>query len=289
MKKELLTEIQSLLTLLEVRTTFKWNEFKKLTDPKQILQYALDHLDPLGKGTSRMAFQTGNSGQVLKVALNNKGLGQNKTEVEVYTNPATKNVVCRIFAAAPDYSWLVAEPAREFKVGFNGMTEFSNITGIRWASFEKIVSEIGHYGNSDDLVYFQGNKFLNGVLAIMKNSGVASGDLVRLDHYGKAADGRVVLLDYGLTPEVWKQYYGAKKQMKNDQVVDVPGRESTQHYMSPQDIMMARQRKSSKSNQSNQSNQTRSVTPTPVSPQNADLPNTAPSRPKRRAQPQVGA
>ena len=45
---------------------------------------------------------------------------------------------------------------------------------------------------------------------LMKVRGLAIGDLWVYDHWGKTADGRVVLLDYGLTDEIWNSHYTGK-------------------------------------------------------------------------------
>ena len=44
---------------------------------------------------------------------------------------------------------------------------------------------------------------VNGMIAV----NLLPGDLTELDHYGKSADGRAILLDYGLTQDVARRFY----------------------------------------------------------------------------------
>lgn len=57
------------------------------------------------------------------------------------------------------------------------------------------------------------NKLLNtpqmkAVQTLMEQTGAINGDLTAPSHWGKTADGRIVCLDYGLSDQVYKDYYG---------------------------------------------------------------------------------
>ena len=56
---------------------------------------------------------------------------------------------------------------------------------------------------------YQGNarQFLESIASMMDSAGLLGGDLKFIDHWGKTADGRVVLLDYGFTGDVYAQHY----------------------------------------------------------------------------------
>jgi hypothetical protein len=53
------------------------------------------------------------------------------------------------------------------------------------------------------------NQFLLSVLGALSDlkTQLLTSDLIRLDHWGKTPTQRVVLLDYGFTPEVQSQFY----------------------------------------------------------------------------------
>lgn len=48
---------------------------------------------------------------------------------------------------------------------------------------------------------------INGILAMKKEFGFNVDDLLRHDHYGKTADGRLVVIDYGFTKDIGRKYY----------------------------------------------------------------------------------
>lgn len=234
--------------LLEIRGTFKWNEFKALSTLDQKLQYAQQHLKELGRGSSRAAFLLSNR-YVLKIALPQaaeKGMGQNKGELQVFANTASKNYVTAIHDAGEDGHWLVSEIARPLA----STEEFQKLTGVPWEQFvsilknhEDIKSEFSEIeqgiqmwsrrlknaqsqGNEAGIDKFTKNvqnlqqrktnlqKMLNspvvqGALALMNQAGVMRGDILEVDHWGKTADGRVVLLDYGFTEDLVDLYRAA--------------------------------------------------------------------------------
>jgi hypothetical protein len=51
---------------------------------------------------------------LLKIATGDSGVAQNKAEVDVFTNPKTKQIVATIFDFAKDYSWLSSELVNPF-------------------------------------------------------------------------------------------------------------------------------------------------------------------------------
>ena len=198
MKQTLLNEIEKLKVLLELKTSFKWNEFKNIKSHKEQYRYALQHLPGLGQGSSRRTFQLGNSSKVLKVAVNTAGLAQNKAEVDVYTNPVTKRVVTKTFDFEPNYGWLVAEAVRPIDYTDSDEAWFYKKVGLPWNTYIKFL-----HANKET-----NNPFVLGIRSIMKATGLLVGDIAVMYHYGKTADDRMVLLDYGYTEEVKDKHYG---------------------------------------------------------------------------------
>jgi len=76
-------------TLLEIRSNFKWSEFKELETPKGMAYYLeKTGTEKLGSGSSRWVYLLSNR-YVLKLAdpLNpRRGLAQNHAELEVATD-----------------------------------------------------------------------------------------------------------------------------------------------------------------------------------------------------------
>lgn len=217
--------------LLEIRGTFKWPEFKKLSSLEQELEYAANNLQELGRGSSRAAFLLSNR-YVLKVALPEaaeKGIAQNKSELAVYTNPISKNVVTAVYDSHPQGHWIVSEIARPLK----DEKEFMELTGVSWELFETLIrnhqqaqeileDELQEKQKAIKIWTRRGNEkkvtqlknalarlktasnspVVNGALDLIHSANVMPGDVWEVDHWGKTADGRVVLIDYGFTKDL---------------------------------------------------------------------------------------
>jgi hypothetical protein len=230
-KKKVQKLIESVVfeTLVEFRSSFRWEDLKKIQDPLERIKYAAANLPLLGHGSSRVAFALPNTKYVLKLARNDKGFAQNQQEVEVFTSPTSQPVIAKIFDSADDYSWLTSETVKEFPDSEQGMNQFYQTTGLNFSLLSKILGLIGDYKqgwrenlgqafarNSQIFQNIQKNylnhPFVKALESLMLNEGLAAGDLSKVEHYGRTADGRVVLLDYGLTKEVWKKHYEKPQQ-----------------------------------------------------------------------------
>ncbi len=204
------------------------NKLKSIKDRSKQYGYVVQFLTPVAKpGSSRQAFIF-DSKKVLKMAINNAGLGQNRAEVEYFTNPASRPIITKIFDFDPNYSWVLAEIIKAFKTP----EEFKTATGFEWNFFTYAVNIMGielrgngtvqqvqQYAAIQNKTAFINNfiQFMNkppllvtNTLRAMKEAKLGAGDIATLDHWGRTADGRVVLLDYGYTKEVFDTYYKAR-------------------------------------------------------------------------------
>lgn len=229
-----LIRYEVMASLLEIRGTFKWPEFKKLQTLEQKFQYAANNLQQIGKGEaaggSRAAFVLSNR-YVLKVARPERaeaGLAQNKAEVSVFDNTAAKPLVPTIYDMDPQYHWIVSEIANPVA----SAADFEKLSGISWSLFEDIIrnykdpnkvlqAEIAEKqqavdiwtrrGNKQKADQFQNivktlqsalqNKIVTGSLGLINQAGVMPGDIWELKHWAKTADGRLVIIDTGFTRE----------------------------------------------------------------------------------------
>jgi len=178
---------------------FDIRKFKSLENISYMKAYADSFLNVLGEGSSRIAYSL-TSNKVLKVALNEKGIDQNIAELDVFTNPLTKPMVSKIQDYDPSYRWLIADSVRIFK----SELEFEEETGVNFQSFVQELKDaiINKKDPSSDLA--------KNTLKTIENSDLMLGDIAIIEHWGKSSDGRVVLLDYGFTKEVWKTHYSKK-------------------------------------------------------------------------------
>lgn len=173
-----------------------------------------------GAGGSRQTFIL-TSKLILKLAVNEKGLEQNKTEYEI--SQKFPNITAKVYKTGPEYYYIVSELVRPI----TNWDEFENLTKINWVVFRDIMSALAKT-NSESLstvvlsqktlsqltflTAYQVKKFFKEPLVVslfevVKKGGLSIVDLQRVEHYGKTADGRIVLLDYGLSHDTWKKLY----------------------------------------------------------------------------------
>lgn len=180
---------------------FSFREFKDLFDPEypysptQFLVYAQKRLPLLGSGTARETFRL-SSTKVLKIAKNSSfGREQNRVEVDTFTNPSLKPITTRIFNFHDDYLWLISELVRPIE----SWEEFESLTGVHEDVFIESMERESILPN--ERLSPEGRRFLESAITLVK-SGLFVADLTTVDHWGKTADGRVVILDYGFNDDV---------------------------------------------------------------------------------------
>jgi hypothetical protein len=181
--------------------TFSIKKLKELTGEEEVLSYIEScDLQWLKAGSSRTVYVL-SSKWVLKIAMNDKGLAQNIAEKSLYNNAVMRPFITAIKDSDPDNRWLIAELVRPLK----NYGEFEKLSGVEYRIFEKILESY----DEPDLSELSGKQleWMDGVLKMIHHADVAVGDLFDLNHWGKTNDGRMVLLDYGLTRDVLRKHY----------------------------------------------------------------------------------
>lgn len=212
MAVDVLREYVTLILLEKIRSKkgqkgimgdhFDMKKFESLFDYHVMIGYANKFLEKLGQGSSRVAFLVSNR-YVLKIAMNEKGLAQNEAEIAVYTNPKSRPVVAKVYRSDDEYKWVLSELVKPLQ----STSEFKALSGIQWATFVNIMND----SVKDKKPLENKSPFLSAIVHTALENSLMPGDLESVDHYGKTADGRVVLLDYGFTGEVWKKHYKTSK------------------------------------------------------------------------------
>lgn len=191
----------------ESRKKLHMPDFVKLPKERQFRKNWLRiNGEKLGEGSSRAVYVI-DSSKVLKQAINDKGVAQNEAELKTFTNPHFKPLVTEIYDYDPDGEWLVSEIVRPLTGG-----EFEKQTGLNFNDFVDAV----HYLEGVEYTNRQGelagekdadNKFVQAAHDLMRFEDLGSGDLFEESHWGKTADGRIVVLDYGFTGDVYRKHY----------------------------------------------------------------------------------
>jgi hypothetical protein len=174
----------------------------------------------LGEGSSRTVYAI-DSKRVLKIAINEKGLGQNKAEMEISTDSRTGNLYAKILDYDPNFEWLVSELVKPLVSG----GEFENLTGCSWSMFRAFLSELfglrkitleqavanlrTRFGEESEKQINDclKNPWFLSTIKGLRNTELLSGDLTLIDHWGKTPQQNVVLLDYGFTEDVYQRFY----------------------------------------------------------------------------------
>lgn len=158
----------------------------------------------LGGGSSRDTYIL-SSKYVIKIAKNEAGEAQNKAELELSKDPRFKNIVADTISAHPSFWWIISELVKPFSS--NSYNEFYELTGMEFSDFTQFIMQ-GPYLDPEEIA--PKPDFAKNVLKLVKNKILSPADVGRLDNWGKTADGRVVILDYGATPEIIEQFYTNK-------------------------------------------------------------------------------
>ena len=197
---------------------FSLEELSAIQSFRGRFNYCTQHLGKhIGKGSSRVTFQIDDE-KVLKLAWNNKGMGQNITEMQTYT--------ASIFPNVYDYDengkWIISEfvlPAKS--------QDFKHCFGMTFQQFASFISASGKYRfggrywsampENEWISYLENNEELSEFDEYIGNYGnhnfTPIGDMTRLCNYGlthRNGEATIVLLDSGLSEDVWNTYYQRK-------------------------------------------------------------------------------
>lgn len=200
--------------------TFSLEELSNLSSFKKRYEYCKSHIGfPQGRGSSRICFQLSDE-KVLKLAYNKKGVEQNLNEYDGYLEQI--GVCPQTFDIDKNGLWLVSEyvlPAKEedFQQCLNmSFQEFVKFIKSDWAWREKYdMAKAGHFGNTiysleEYTDMLENNEDLIPFDDYIGNYSPPYGDLTRIQNYGMTKRNgypTIVLLDAGLTNEVWDKYY----------------------------------------------------------------------------------
>ena len=194
---------------------FNLNQFKELEEPFMQVAFVDGVLEELGRGTSRWTYLL-TSGKVLKIASphnEDKGRAQNEAEVQISSNPRLKQLVARVFDYHPNYDWLISELVRPLTsnemrriLGYS----IDNLFNFALDAFDKnmtIDEFLASKPKIAKLVPPKARQFVTNCIELIDSTELAGGDISRAEHWGKTPDGRIVLLDYGLTHQIYDTHY----------------------------------------------------------------------------------
>lgn len=148
-------------------------------------------LRKLGKGSGRAVFKA-DKNTVIKVAMNDKGIAQNKIEIKISQDTPDDAPIAKVKDYDPDGIWIESEKARKANV----------------EDFENIIGSLHH--PSKGMHFWQSIPYIYNVIKIARKYNMSYGDLSKTNSWGvinRNGTDLLVLVDYGLDMDVWKQHY----------------------------------------------------------------------------------
>ena len=190
-------------------TAFDMAHFKSLTSFNQRIQYCEKYLQRLSSGSSRIVYKIDDQ-KVLKLAKNTKGLAQNEHEADLSDNYSIKPHVAEIFDYHPDYLWIEMELAQRITAA-----KFKQITGVSLKDFAEAVmfSQKNSFDKPRVPQEVLENEFVKDIIDLVHNYDFNINDLVRPSSYGivsRNGQEHVVIIDYGLSMNVFNKHYAIK-------------------------------------------------------------------------------
>ena len=217
---------------------FNMSEFKELYDILKQRDYLNSHAMYIGAGSSRIAYAISPK-WVIKLAggipfktvasslgMVETGAAQNAAEVENYekAGPEAKKLLPRTVAGSSNFNWIVTELVRPV-TGYNelrrlavGTSEIVDSDGViitmvnLLATISRVFAD-GDEFSKEELEGIQAvsglavSNFIGSVTRVIEELGIAPWEISSWKQWGKSADGRLVLLDFGGTEDVIEEYY----------------------------------------------------------------------------------
>jgi len=195
---------ESLIDEANYPENFKIDDFIRQSTFEGRIDYAKKHLGKhIGKGTARIVFAADRH-TVVKIALNEKGLLQNKAEATIAKSEP--KIIAQILSADKSYSYLEVERAKEIT-----NEDWKKLTGF---SFDDWAATLRNYmidlTNSksfkvkvpDNFEEIEDTDLFEETVRFIVDNDMPAGDLIRISSWGvvnRRNKNVPVIIDYGMT------------------------------------------------------------------------------------------
>jgi hypothetical protein len=193
------------------------DHFKSLRKYSERVKYCDEHLKKISSGSARIVYMVDNE-KVLKLAKNDKGVAQCNVEIQWGNDSYFGGLLARTLDSHPDGLWVEMELARKVR-----LTDFKRLAGFDFKKLNYYLrnaeqTEKGKrrffYIEPEIEREFDGNEFVSELKELMLSMDAPAGDMTRLNSYGlvnRDGQDRIVLIDFGLTNDVYSDYYDRTK------------------------------------------------------------------------------
>jgi len=199
--------------------SFSFEEFDSVSSYTGKIKYATQHLQRISSGSSRVIFKIDDE-KVLKVAKNIKGLAQNNIEQDYMIQEWYSDIVAKVFSVGDTVKdegpfYLEMELAKRIS-----LKRFQQILGFSLQDLElylrrqAFLHKKSNYNVSvtpEFMSNMEQSEFVTALWDMIQNFAMTfPGDFTKNNSYGEVLrDGKpqVVLIDFGLSDQVWLDYY----------------------------------------------------------------------------------
>lgn len=194
-------------------STFDMEHFATLTKFAERVRYCEEHLKRISSGSARIVYMIDDT-KVLKLAKNQKGLAQNEVEIQWGQDSYFGSILAHTFMYDQNDLWVEMELAR--KVSKKDFQRLTDCTIEEMYDYLRNFNEINRgkkpIFNMDPEVKerLDENEFVSAIVDFMANIDAPAGDFGRLNSYGivqRGGQDDIVLIDFGLTNDVYQTYY----------------------------------------------------------------------------------
>lgn len=199
----------------EYPVNWSMDTFKSLTSFEKRVKYCNETLKRLASGSSRIAYKIDDE-KVLKLAKNKKGVAQNYVENDYFVQNSYPDIVAKVFDVDENHLWLEMELAKKLTD-----QRFKEIIGTSLEEVGYYISGIvsintgeRRFKMSDEILnQFKDNEWVHRIINLCMDMDFPTGDFTRISSYGEVSrNGKptVVIIDLGLSKQVYKDYYSVK-------------------------------------------------------------------------------
>lgn len=201
-------------------TSFDMEVFKSLRSHAARNRYAEEHLKKIAAGSSRIVYKIDDE-KVLKLAKNDKGIDQNKTEIEWGNDYYFQHILAKTFDSDDNGLWVEMELARKVT-----KPEFRKLTGFDIKDVEIYLRNWKSENRGGRAIFamdhelkekMDEDEFIREIIKFSESADIEIGDFGRLSSYGivkRNGQDVLVITDYGLTEEVYSTHYDKFKKMR---------------------------------------------------------------------------
>lgn len=214
MKKSQLKQLIREILSEEYPKNFSMEEFNKIPSYRGKIQYVQSLLQRISSGSSRIVYKIDDE-KVLKLAKNKKGLAQNEVEGTPDYMRDSLGIFAKVFSVDENnFYWIEMELAKKVS-----KSRFKELTGFTIEEMDLLMRYL--YARSKNRVVnldpklkeraFKEDSYYLNIEDFVANFNFNPMDFTRLNSFGEVSrDGEptIVIIDYGLSNDVWATYYG---------------------------------------------------------------------------------